>query len=212
MKKILISGVTGFIGSQLALELSKKHKVFGAVRPCVSRDMKSLQPFLKNVTLVRCEITDPQSVSNCLQSVNPDAVIHLAALSPVRDSFETPLAYVRANIDGTLNIAHGMLKLPDFQSKRLFYASTAEVYGIQSNRRVPEDAALNPSSPYANTKAMTDTYLRMMTPVYGLNTTVMRCINSYGRKLDTGFFVEYVVTTMLRGEKVYVGAPDSTRD
>ncbi len=41
---------------------------------------------------------------------------------------------------------------------------------------------------------------------------ILRCINSYGRKFDTGFFVEYVVTTMLRGEKVYVGAPDSTRD
>ena len=71
---------------------------------------------------------------------------------------------------------------------------------------------MNPSSPYANTKSMTDTYLRMMTPVYGLSTTVMRCINSYGRKNDTGFFVEYVVTAMLKGEKVYVGAPDSTRD
>jgi len=212
MKKILITGVTGFIGSHLAQELSRRHEVYGAVRPCTSRDMASLKPFLENVTLVRCDITDQQSVANCLQSVNPDVVIHLAALSPVRDSFETPMAYVQANINGTLHIAHGMLKLPDFKRKRLLYASTAEVYGIQKGRTVPEDAALNPSSPYANTKSMTDTYLRMMTPVYGLNTLVMRCINSYGRKLDTGFFVEYVITTMLQGAKVYVGAPDSTRD
>jgi dTDP-glucose 4,6-dehydratase len=212
MKRILITGVTGFIGSHLALELSKKNNVFGAIRPSVSRDTKSLQPFLEKVTLMPCDITDAQSVQNALAKVNPDIVIHLAALSPVRDSFETPLAYVRTNIDGTLHVAHGMLKLPNFENKRLLYASTAEVYGIQPNHQVPEDAPLTPSSPYANTKAMTDTYLRMMTPVYGLNTTILRCINSYGRKFDIGFFVEYVVTTMLRGEKVYVGAPDSTRD
>jgi nucleoside-diphosphate-sugar epimerase len=212
MKKILITGVTGFIGSHLARELSGANEVFGAIRPCVSRDLKPFQPFFEKVKLVRCDITDAQSVQNCLFNLNPDVVIHLAALSPVRDSFETPMAYVRTNIDGTLHLAHGMLKLPDFERKRLLYASTAEVYGIQSGRRVSEAAALNPSSPYANTKSMTDTYLRMMAPVYGLHTTVMRCINSYGRKFDTGFFVEYVVTAMLRGEKVYVGAPDSTRD
>jgi nucleoside-diphosphate-sugar epimerase len=211
VKKILITGVTGFIGSHLAKELSAKHEVLGAVRPVIGRDMKSVQPFLEKTTIIRCDITDTQSVQNCLQKADPDVVIHLAALSPVRDSFETPMAYVRANIDGTLNIAHGMLKLPNFEKRRLLYASTAEVYGIQSDGLVPETAVLNPSSPYANTKSMTDTYLRMMTPVYGLNTTVMRCINSYGRKHDVGFYVEYVVTTMLRGEKVYIGAPDSTR-
>lgn len=212
MKKILITGVTGFIGSHLAKELSAKNEVFGAVRPVIGRENKIIQPFLEKTTIVRCDITDAQSVQNCLQKTDPDVVIHLAALSPVRDSFETPMTYVRSNIDGTLNVAHGMLKLPHFEKRRLIYASTAEVYGIQGKGLVPEDTALNPSSPYANTKSMTDTYLRMMAPVYGLSTTVMRCINSYGRKHDTGFFVEYVVTTMLRGEKVYIGAPDSTRD
>ena len=212
MKKILITGVTGFIGSHLARELSGQNQVFGAIRPCVGRDLKSLQPFLDQTKLVRCDITDAQSVQNCLAKVDPDIVIHLAALSPVRDSFETPMSYVRTNVDGTLHLAHGLLKLPKFEKKRLLYASTAEVYGIQAEQNVGEDAALNPSSPYANTKSMTDTYLRMMTPVYGLNTTIMRCINSYGRKFDIGFFVEYVVTTMLKGEKIYVGAPDSTRD
>ena len=212
MKKILITGVTGFIGSHLAKELSAANEVYGTIRPVIARDMKSVNPFLEKVKLVRCDVTDQQSVVNALNNINPDIVIHLAALSPVRDSFETPMAYVRANVDATLHIAHGMVKLKGFEKKRLLYASTAEVYGIQAEKSVPEDAPLNPSSPYANTKSMTDTYLRMMTPVYGLSTTVMRCINSYGRKNDTGFFVEYVVTAMLKGEKVYVGAPDSTRD
>lgn len=212
MQKILVTGVTGFIGSHLVRELVGSHDVYGAVRPCASRDMAALRPFLQGASLVRLDITDPHAVAGCLRSVDPDVVVHLAALSPVRDSFDAPLAYVRTNIDGTLHIAHELLRLPDPGRRRLIYASTAEVYGIQQGRRVREDAALNPSSPYAATKAMTDNYLRMMAAVYGLDTTVLRCINSYGRKLDASFFVEYVVTTMLRGETVHVGAPGSTRD
>lgn len=212
MKKVLITGVTGFIGSHLALELSKEYEVYGTVKACTSRSMQPLMPFLQDVIQVRCDISDYQSVWNCFKSVNPDIVVHLAAMSPVRDSFEMPFTYIQANVNGTLNIAHCMLELPDFKKKKLIYASTAEVYGIQEVRPIKEDAPLLPSSPYANTKAMTDMYLRMMTPVYGLNTTVMRCINTFGRKIETGFFVEYVITTLLRGEKVYVGAPDSTRD
>ena len=119
MKKILITGVTGFIGSHLAKELSATNEVYGTIRPVIARDMKSVQPFLEKVKLVRCDITDQQSVVNALNNITPDIVIHLAALSPVRDSFETPMAYVRANVDATLHIAHGMVKLKGFEKKRL---------------------------------------------------------------------------------------------
>jgi len=212
MKTILITGVTGFIGSHLAQELSRENEVYGAVKYSTSRNMRPLNEFLKDTTLVRCDISDYQSVYQVLKSINPDVVVHLAALSPVRDSFEKPFTYVQANVVGTLNIAHSMLELPDYKKKKLVYASTAEVYGIQKTRPIKEEAVLNPSSPYANTKSMTDTYLRMMTTVYELNTTIMRCTNTYGRKLDTSFFVEYLINAMLQGEKVYIGAPHSTRD
>lgn len=212
MKSILITGVTGFIGSHLALELSKTYQVYGTLKHSTSRNMELLQQFLKDVTLVRCDIADYQSVQFALRSVNPDIVIHLAALSPVRDSFENPFTFIQTNVNGTLNIAYSVLELPDYKQKKLIYASSAEVYGIQKIRPIKEDAVLNPSSPYSNTKSMTDTYLRMMTSVYELNTTVMRCTNSYGRKLETGFYIEYLISTMLRADKIYVGAPESTRD
>jgi nucleoside-diphosphate-sugar epimerase len=213
MKKVLITGVSGFIGSHLAQALSEKgYEVYGVLKFSTSRDKKSLDSFLKDTITLTCDIVDYQSVSNTLKTVDPDVVVHLAALSPVRDSFEKPLSYVRNNVEGTLNIAHSMLGLPDFKMRKLIYASTAEVYGIQKASPIKEDAPLNPTSPYSVTKAMTDQYLRMMTNVYGLNTTVMRCTNTYGRKLDSSFYIEYLVTTMLKGEKVYIGAPTSLRD
>ena len=210
--KIVVTGVTGFIGSHLALELSKDHEVYGLVKYSTRANMQRLNEFLGSTILLTCDITDMHSITNVLKSINPEIVVHLAAMSPVRNSFEMPFSYVQANVIGTLNIAHAMLGLPDFQKKKLIYASTAEVYGFQEKQPICEDSVLNPSSPYANTKSMTDTYLRMMPSVYRLNTTVMRCTNTFGRKLDATFFVEYLITTMLRGEKVYIGAPDSLRD
>lgn len=214
MKKILVTGVTGFIGSHLALELSQKkgYQVFGLVKFSTSRDMKALQPFLKDTILITGNIEDYHSIANILKNINPDIVVHLAALSPVRESFEKPFSYIQSNVVGTLNIAHAMLELPDFKKKKMIYASSAEVYGPQKVQPIKEDAVLNPSSPYSNTKAMTDVYLRMMANVYGLKTIVLRNNNTYGRKHDASFFIEYVITTMLKGDKLYIGAPDSIRD
>ncbi|MDE1870215.1 MAG: GDP-mannose 4,6-dehydratase [Candidatus Micrarchaeota archaeon] len=213
MERILVTGVTGFIGSHLVQELvKKKHEVYGILKPATNRNPILSKEFLNGAQLLTCDIGDYQSISNTLKMVEPDIVVHLAALSPVRESFEKPFTYVHNNIVGTMNIAYSMLELPDFKQRKLIYASTAEVYGMQKTSPIKEDAVLNPSSPYANTKAMTDVQLRMMSYVNGLNTTVMRCTNSYGRKIDTSFYVEYLVTTMLKDEKVYIGAPDSLRD
>jgi nucleoside-diphosphate-sugar epimerase len=216
MKKILVTGVTGFIGSHLAQELSKKkdYVVYGLVKHCASRNDEGLKEFLKGIKIVECDITDFHSVSKTLKTVNPDVVVHLAALSPVRDSFEKPLSYIQTNIVGTLNIAHALNEMPDVENKKLVYASTAEVYGLRKDKKPnTETDELYPSSPYASTKKMTDEYLRILMPLlYKLNTIVMRCVNSYGRKLDDSFMVEYLVTRMLKGETVYVGAPDSLRD
>jgi dTDP-glucose 4,6-dehydratase len=213
MEKVLITGVTGFIGSHLALRLSGEgYEVYGITKPSVSKDMANFRDFLKDVKVLNCDISDYHAVSAALRRVDANTVVHLAALSPVRDSFERPFSYAQSNIIGTMNIAHALLDLPDPKKRRMIYASTAEVYGAQTVSPIIESANMNPTSPYAVTKISTDMYLRMMTRVYGLNTTVMRCTNTYGRKLDTSFFIEYLITGMLKGDKVYIGAPDSVRD
>ncbi|MBI2542859.1 MAG: NAD(P)-dependent oxidoreductase [Candidatus Aenigmarchaeota archaeon] len=212
-KKILITGVTGFIGSHLASELVKRnHEIYGLIKHVPSRDMRVFKEFLTDVTLVNGDITSFLSTLNVLKSINPDVIVNLAALSPVRLSFERPFEYIQANLLGTMNIAHSILELPDFRNRQLIIASTAEVYGMQNEQPVKEDAILNPSSPYAVSKAAADMYIRMMVDSYGLNGTVMRATNSYGRKFDNSFMIEYLVTEMIKGNKIYIGAPDSIRD
>ncbi len=213
-KKVLITGITGFIGSHMARELLERgYDVYGVVKYVVGRDFKRLKDDLKGVTLFTCDITDYNTVLNTLRTISPDYVIHLAALSPVRLSFELPFEFQMANYIGSLNIAHTLLKLPDFEKRRLVVASTAEVYGIQpENKPFTEDTTLKPSSPYSVSKASMDMYIRMMINTFNLNASIMRCVNTYGRKHSTGFIIEYLVTEMLKGNKIYVGAPSSIRD
>jgi GDP-mannose 4,6-dehydratase len=203
----------GFIGSHLAEKLvDDGYEVYGVVRRVANRNLEVIKKVLKDVTLISGDITDYASTRNAMKTVSPDIVAHLAALTPVRDSFERPFEYQQANLVGTMNAAHAMLELPDPQTRKLVAASTAEVYGLQGKEPLKEALALRPTSPYAVSKAAADLYLQMMFHTYNLNGSVIRPTNSYGRKFDTSFIIEYLVTQMLRGEEVYVGAPDSVRD
>lgn len=213
MKRVLITGISGFIGSHLAVRLVKEgYEVYGITRRVANRSLEMLADILRDVVLVSGDISDYVSMRNATKAVNPDVIFHLAALSPVRDSFERPFEYQQANYIGTMNVAHSLLELQDPKTRKLIAASTAEVYGTQANEPLREELPLHPSSPYAVSKAAGDLYLRMMFQSFDLNGTVLRPANSYGRKFDTSFLIEYLVTQMLKGEKIYIGAPNSIRD
>lgn len=213
MAKVLTTGILGFIGSHLAEKLVDEGcEVYGVVRRVANRSLEVIKKILKDITLITGDITDYMSIRNALKTANPDIIVHLAALTPVRDSFERPFEYQQANLLGTMNVAHAMLELPDLQTRKLVAASTAEVYGLQEREPLKEALTLRPTSPYAVSKAAADLYLQMMFHTYSLNGTVLRPANTYGRKFDTSFIIEYLVTEMLKGEKVYIGAPNSVRD
>lgn len=213
MTDILLTGITGFIGTHLADRLiNDGYNVFGIVKPSVSRDIKLVKKYVENAALLTADLSDFHSVRNTMRTINPDIVVHLAALSPVRESFERPFEYFQTNTIGTMNLVNSMIEQPDMKNKSFILASTAEVYGLQEKKPFTEELPLNPTSPYAVSKAAADMYLRMISGVYDLNGIVLRPTNSYGRKFDKSFFVEYLVTEMLNGNKIYIGAPDSVRD
>jgi GDP-mannose 4,6-dehydratase len=213
MTRVLITGIMGFIGSHLAQKLiNEKVEVYGVVRRVASRNMDVISNLMQDVTLISGDFSDYVSIRNAVKTANPDVIFHLGALSPVRDSFERPFEYQQSNYIGTMNVAHSLFELQDPQTRKLIAASTAEVYGTQSNALLKENLLLHPSSPYAVSKAAGDLYLQMMFNSFNLNGTILRPTNSYGRKFDTSFIVEYLVTQMLKDRKVYIGSPDSVRD
>jgi UDP-glucose 4-epimerase len=208
---VLITGVTGFIGSYLARRLVEDgYDVYGLVRHVSRSELHRLEPILEKIRFVEGDIAEYHSVRSAVASVAPKAVIHLAALTPVRYSFEDPFPYAKINFEGTMNFAHAIID--ESPNARLIAASTAEVYGWQPHEPTPEDTKLKPSSPYAVSKLAADEYLQMAMKVYGLKATVLRCNNTYGRIGERGYLVEYIVTSMLGNQTVYIGAPNHVRD
>lgn len=209
---ILVTGVTGFIGSRLAARLVEDgHKVNGLVRHSSEREFARIKNILTQVHLIEGDLARYHSVLSAVEAARPEVVFHLGALTPVRLSFDDPYPYININFDGTVNIVHAILN--SAPKARLVAASTAEVYGWQQDDLpIPETAVLTPASPYAVTKAAADQYVQMANRIYHLNSTVLRPINSYGRTGETGFYVEYLVSKMLAGDSCYIGAPKSVRD
>ena len=212
MTNVLVTGCTGFIGSNLTCRLVEDgYNVYGLVRHASRRDLKPLDQVLDRVHLVEGDLTQYHSVCSAITSSKPQFILHIGALTPVRLSFEDPFPYLSTNINGTVNFVHA---ISEFCPKtRLIFASTAEVYGWQKQREpYKEDLPLNPASPYAVSKEAADRYVQMAMKVYGLRATILRPNNTYGRKGERNFLTEYIISTMLRGETCYVGTPDSVRD
>jgi dTDP-glucose 4,6-dehydratase len=208
---VLVTGITGFIGSTAARKLVEDgHEVSGMLRHVSRSALCPLEPVLDRIRFVEGELGEYHSVRSAILSIAPEAVVHFGALTPVEFSFEDPYPYVRVNFEGTMNVAHAILECSP--KTRLIAASTAEVYGWQPHQPTPESAPLSPSSPYAIAKAAADLYLQMAMKVYGLNATILRCTNTYGRHMERGFFVEYAISSMLAGQTVYVGTPTHIRD
>ena len=208
---VLITGITGFIGSKLAARLvDEGETVYGLVRHSSERELARLSDVVSQIHLVEGDLGRFHSVLSAVETSEPQVIFHLGALTPVRLSFDDPYPYLTANFEGTVNLVHAVLKKNP--NSRLIVASTAEVYGWQEeDRPIREDSILNPASPYAVTKMAADQYVQMANRVYHLRGTVLRPINSYGRTGESGFLVEYLVSKMLAGETCYLGAPDSVR-
>lgn len=212
MTNVLITGITGFIGSRLATRLVKEgYNVHGLVRHSSERELSRIREIISQVHLIEGDLGTLHSILSAVEASQPEIIFHLGALTPVRLSFDDPYPYIATNFEGTVNLVHAILG--EAPNARLIAASTAEVYGWQNGEKpIAEDALLNPASPYAVTKSAADQYVQMANRVYHLKGTVLRPINSYGRTGEGGFFTEYLISKMLTGETCYVGAPDSVRD
>ena len=209
---VLVTGITGFIGSRLASRLvAQGDDVYGLVRHSSERELRRIEKIIPKIHLIEGDLVRFHSVLSAVETSDPNIVYHFGALTPVRLSFDDPYPYIGINFDGTVNLVHSIIRKSPIT--RLIAASTAEVYGWQpGDRPIPESAILNPASPYAVSKAAADQYIQMANRIYHLRGTVMRPINSYGRVWESGFYTEYLISKMLTGETCYIGAPDSIRD
>jgi UDP-glucose 4-epimerase len=176
--KVLITGGAGFIGSHLVDRLQALgHGV--RVLDNLSTGRRENLPADDSVELLLGDIRDPAAVLAAVAGV--DAIVHLAAVASVQASVDDPLATHASNFDGTLNLLEAA-RLAGV--RRFLYASSAAVYGDNSELPLDEEAKPRPLTPYAADKLAGEHYLQFYASQYGLDTTAFRFFNVFGPRQD----------------------------
>ena len=156
MRRVLVTGVTGFAGSHLVDYMLSRGdcEVFGIQR--WRSPMENVQHFLDRITLVECDLRDASSTRDTLEQVRPDWIFHLAAQSFVPTSWSAPTESLTTNIVGQLNLFEAVRHLG--LHPRIQLACSSEEYGLVLADEVPirETNPLRPLSPYAVSKVGQD--------------------------------------------------------
>lgn len=205
--KVLVTGGSGFIGSHLIPKLTELgHEVYSLERYVTGRYVLGAR-----IATVFGDLRDSFTIRKLVREIQPDAVIHLASISPVAYSYDRPQEVFEVNALGTINLAEACLReVPHF--RHFLFAGTSEEYGNQTEFPVKEDAELRPNSPYSVSKVAADKYLHYMRDAYDYPVTVLRPFNTYGRKDNVHFVVERTITQMLQEKTVKLGDPTPVRD
>lgn len=174
--KVVVTGGCGFIGSNIAEELIKKHYVVVIDDLSTGRieNIQSLQD-KENFEFVRGNITDLDLLKQIFEDV--DCIFHQAAIPSVQRSVENPLDTNEANIKGTLNV---LIAARDCGVKKVIYASSSSVYGDTPELPKKENMKPNPQSPYAVSKLTGEYYCEVFSEIYGIKTVCLRYFNVYG--------------------------------
>ena len=185
-KRVLITGITGMVGSHLADYLldNTDWEIFGMTRWRSPLDnIENLVPYInqkKRVYLLYGDLRDPQSLNDVVKRSKPDYVFHLAAQSYPKTSFESPLDTYETNIQGTSSLLEA---LKTFASEsKIHVCASSEVFGRVPKEKLPidEECSFHPASPYAISKVGTDLIGRFYAEAYGMCVMTTRMFTHTG--------------------------------
>jgi len=212
MKRILVTGGLGFIGSNLVDRLISTDEVT-VLDDLSSGRIGNVTQHLENpkFRLVRGSILDPDTIDNALEGAS--AVVHLAAVVSVALSVEKPLLVHRVNVEGTLNILESCLRR---SVDRFVFASSAAVYGNDLTPPFREDYQSNPSNLYGATKEAGEAYVKAYAETHDLKTVILRLMNVYGPRRSpgpyAGVIAKFAEATSLGKPLMVYGDGEQTRD
>lgn len=213
LKKILVTGADGFIGSHLTelllqlgydvrpMVLYNSFNSWGWLDELPADARSSLDVFLG-------DIRDPNGVRKAMQGC--DAVLHLAALIAIPYSYHSPDTYIDTNIKGTLNVLQAAR---DLGVQRVVHTSTSEVYGTARFVPITEEHPLSGQSPYSASKIGADQLAYSFYASFGLPVVIARPFNTYGPRQSARAVIPTIIGQIARGtRRIKLGAVHPTRD
>jgi dTDP-glucose 4,6-dehydratase len=213
LKKILVTGADGFIGSHLtealvragndvrAFVLYNSFNSWGWLDHC-GDDVKG------KFEVFAGDIRDPYGVRTAMKGC--DSVLHLAALIAIPYSYHSPDTYVDTNIKGTLNIVQAAR---DLGVAKVIHTSTSEVYGTARFVPITEDHPLQGQSPYSASKIGADQIAMSFYASFGTPVAILRPFNTYGPRQSARAVIPTIITQISSGKRqLNLGAVHPTRD
>ena len=211
MKKVLVTGGAGFIGSHLTerlVELGFNVTAFIKYNSKNNWGWLEKSKYLKEIKVICGDIRDYDSVKDAMKGI--DTVFHLAALIGIPYSYVSPLAYIHTNVEGTYNVLQAARELG---VEKIIHTSTSEVYGTAQFVPISEDHPVNPQSPYAASKAAADFLALSYYRSFELPVTILRPFNTYGPRQSARAVIPTIVAQILsRNREIKLGNIHSTRD
>ena len=179
-KKVVVTGGSGFIGSNLTQELSKENQVT-VVDNLSTGYLENIQNLINSgdIIFVKGSITDMDLLQKLFEDV--DYIFHQAAIPSVPRSVKDPISSNYTNVNGTLNV---LVAARDNNVKKLVYASSSSAYGDTPVLPKSEDMKPCPLSPYAISKLTAEYYCQVFSDVYNLTTASLRYFNVFGPRQD----------------------------
>ncbi len=212
MKKVLVTGADGFIGSHLTEELVKKgYEVkafvfYNSFNTWGWLDTLS-DDIMKHVEIFQGDVRDPNGVKQAMKGC--EAVFHLAALIAIPFSYHSPDTYVDTNIKGTLNV----LQAAREYGIRVLVTSTSEVYGTAQYVPIDEKHPFQGQSPYSATKIGADRLAESFYRSFDLPVTIVRPFNTYGPRQSARAVIPTIILQLLAGKsEIKLGSLTPTRD
>jgi NAD dependent epimerase/dehydratase len=212
MKRVLVTGGDGFIGSHLTEMLVKEGyevRAFTYYNSFGSLGWLEHSPsdIKKSLDIFSGDIRDPNGVRKAVQGC--DVVLHLAALIAIPYSYHSPNTYVDTNITGTLNVLQAARDI----GAKVVHTSTSEVYGTARYVPIDEEHPLQGQSPYSATKIGADQLALSFYRSFDMPVAVIRPFNTYGPRQSARAVIPTIITQLANGKKqIKLGALSPTRD